>query len=177
MLEKYLSQHDLQLADIEAAKKESRVYAHKPDFTWDGVEVIRYKPEGDDWAGIVRQVIIGYREQTGFHVRYFEISPGGHSSLEKHEHSHAVTVVRGTGKCILGERAVELGFLDTVYVSPDCPHQFINDGEEPFGFLCVVDADRDRPRALDEAELARLEQDPVTGNIVKSKKVVMHEQP
>jgi len=173
MLEKFLSQHGMEIEDIEKAKKQSRVYAHRSDYTWEGAEVVRYKPEGNDWEGIVRQVIIGYQEETKFHVRYFEISPGGYSSLEKHNHSHAVTVIRGNGKVILGERAVALKFLDTVYVSPDDPHQFINDGNEPFGFLCVVDAERDRPRALDPEEILKLEGKPETGQVVKTAKIVM----
>ena len=37
------------------------------------------------------------------------------------------------------------------YVSPDDPHQFRNpeDATEPFGFLCIVNAERDRPQAVD----------------------------
>ncbi len=176
MLEKYLQEHGLEPVQLEEERLQSRVYAHRPDFTWEGVEVTRYKPQGDDWAGIVRQVIIGYREETKFHVRYFEIAPGGYSSLEKHEHSHAVTVIRGKGKAILGDKAVEVKFLDTVYVSPHTPHQFINDGEEEFGFLCVVDAERDRPRPLDGDERARLEANPETNGIVKTVKVTMLEE-
>ncbi len=176
MLEKYLQERGLKPVQLEEDKQQSRVYAHRPDFTWEGVEVTRYKPQGDDWEGTVRQVIIGYREETKFHMRYFEIAPGGYSSLEKHEHSHAVTVIRGRGKVILGDKVMELKFLDTVYVSPHTPHQFINDGEEEFGFLCVVDAERDRPRPLDSAELARLEADPVINRVVKTVKVQMLEE-
>lgn len=176
MLEKYLQEHGLKPALIEEDRQQSRVYTHRPDYTWDGVKVTRYKPEGNDWEGTSRQVIIGYREETKFHVRYFAISPGGYSSLEKHRHSHAVTIIRGTGKVILGDKVMDLKFLDTVYVSPDTPHQFINDGEEEFGFLCVVDAERDRPRPLDPEELARLEANPATSRIVKSVKVTLLEE-
>ena len=43
----------------------------------------------------------------------------------------------------------ELG--DIVYVAPDDPHQFRNadDAGEPFGFLCIVNAERDRPVSVD----------------------------
>ena len=42
-----------------------------------------------------------------------------------------------------------LGFGDTVYVAPNEVHQFRNTAEsEPFGFLCLVDAERDRPMAV-----------------------------
>jgi len=32
-------------------------------------------------------------------------------------------------------------------VPPDAVHQLRNEGDAPFGFLCIVDRDRDRPRA------------------------------
>jgi len=35
-----------------------------------------------------------------------------------------------------------------VRVAPGDPHQFRNTGTEPLGFLCVVDAERDRPTPL-----------------------------
>jgi ribulose-bisphosphate carboxylase large chain len=41
---------------------------------------------------------------------------------------------------------VEYG--DVAYVAPNEPHQFRARGDEPFGFFCVVDADRDRPVSL-----------------------------
>ncbi len=107
----------------------------------------RYKPDGDDWAGIARQVLIGDRgEGTGFHLRYFEIAPGGFSSYETHRHEHVVIGVRGRGKVRMGGRVVEIGFLDTLYIAPHTPHRLYNPFEEPFGFLCIVDAVRDRPR-------------------------------
>jgi len=37
-----------------------------------------------------------------------------------------------------------------VYIAPGDPHQFRNDeGDEPFGFLCIVNAERDRPQGAD----------------------------
>jgi quercetin dioxygenase-like cupin family protein len=176
MLKKYLDKHGLDQSELDKEKQQSRIYTSNPDYTWDGVEVIKYKPEGDDWAGIIRQVIIGYREETDFHVRYFEIAPGGYSSLEKHLHSHAVIIIRGQGKAILGDKALDLKYLDTVYVSPDTPHQFINDGTEPFGFLCMVDAERDKPRPIELEELSVLEESATTKHVVKAIKVKMLEQ-
>ena len=46
----------------------------------------------------------------------------------------------------LGDRLHTLSFGDTVYVAPNEVHQLRNvSKEEPFGFLCIVDAERDRP--------------------------------
>lgn len=118
----------------------SRVHRHDGSFGWSGVTATAYKP----WA--TRRVLA---ETTGFHVRYFEVEPGGATSLEQHRHEHCVVVLRGQGQAVLGQEVHELGFGDVVHVAPDDPHQFRNDGgPEPFGFLCVVDAERDRPRPL-----------------------------
>jgi quercetin dioxygenase-like cupin family protein len=96
-------------------------------------------------------------ESAKFHVRYFEVEPGGHSSLEKHEHEHAVICVRGKGRALAGEKIFEVGFMDTLYVAPNEPHQLFNPFEEPFGFICIVDAERDRPKTLDEEDIEKLE--------------------
>ena len=137
----------------------SRFQAGRPTdegYGWDGVQTQAYKSgqePGREWRGIIRQVLVGDRsEATHFHVRYFEISPGGHSSLEKHRHAHVVIAVRGRGRAILGATGHEMQPLDTVYVAPWTPHQFLALGDEPFGFFCIVDAARDRPQPVSPAE-------------------------
>lgn len=85
-----------------------------------------------------------------FHLRYFEIEPGGYSTRERHGHEHVVTVLRGRGTVTLGDEVWELGFGDVVYVAPWEIHQFANQSSsEPFGFLCVVPAQRDRPEVME----------------------------
>jgi ribulose-bisphosphate carboxylase large chain len=124
----------------------SRVLRFQGDFRWQGVPVSDYKQSADHWCGVARTALVGETgEQTRFHVRYFEIAPGGFSSRESHRHEHAVIVLRGRGVVELGGERHELGFGDTVYVAPHEVHQFLNATSEPFGFLCIVDAERDRP--------------------------------
>ena len=117
-------------------------------FDWKHVPVANYKPEDDSWRGVSRRVFVGETgESPAFHLRYFEIERGGYTTLEQHEHEHAVMVVRGRGQALIGCETRELGFGDVEYVSPNDAHQFRNDhGDEPFGFVCVVNAVRDRPR-------------------------------
>jgi ribulose-bisphosphate carboxylase large chain len=83
-----------------------------------------------------------------FDVRYFEIEGGGHSTFERHRHAHVVIGLRGAGRVRIGSRWRPLKPLDACYIGPETPHQLRNDGGEPFGFLCVVDAERDRGRAV-----------------------------
>ena len=127
----------------------SRVVHLGKDFRWQGVPVAEYKQSAEHHAGVTRVHLVGDQgEAAAFHLRYFEIAPGGFSSLERHTHEHAVVVLRGRGQVQLGDAVHDLAFGDTVYVAPNEVHQFRNPSAEPFGFLCVVDAERDRPVIL-----------------------------
>jgi quercetin dioxygenase-like cupin family protein len=130
----------------------SKVIRHDGDFGWAGVDREPYKETTELWKGILRKELVGKRgESPRFHVRYFELAPGGYSTLEKHEHEHAVIPIRGRGEVQFGCYIYTVGFGDVVYIAPDDPHQFRNpdDAAEPFGFLCVVNAERDRPQSVD----------------------------
>jgi len=130
-------------------ENKSALYKHKGKFRWQGVKAEKYKQSGEDWADIVRQTLIGNHGETSkFHVRYFEIAPKGHSSFETHRHEHVVVCVRGKGKAIAGKKSHILNFLDTLYISPDTPHQLRNPFKSPFGFFCIVNAKRDKPRII-----------------------------
>jgi quercetin dioxygenase-like cupin family protein len=118
---------------------------------WEGVPVAEYKHAAAHWCGVSRMALVGGGgEATRFHVRYFEIAPGGFTSLEKHRHEHAVVVLRGRGHVQLGDQVHRVGYGDTVYVAPWDAHQFRNaSADEPFGFLCIVDAERDLPQLIE----------------------------
>jgi len=117
-------------------------------FRWAGVATREYKQPSDPSRGVTRQTLFG--EATGeepldFVTRYFEVAPGGYTTLERHRHPHVVVVLRGRGTVLLGERAHPLAPFDAVYVAPGAAHQFRAVGDDPFGFLCIVDRVRDRP--------------------------------
>jgi quercetin dioxygenase-like cupin family protein len=126
--------------------------AFKRGFRWDEVALEPYKTgahRGGEFRGASRQVIVGARgERVKFHLRYFELAPGGFTSLERHRHCHVVIAVRGRGKVRVGSRRFGLKPLDTVYIGPDQPHQLSAAGKTSFGFFCIVDARRDKPRPL-----------------------------
>ena len=127
----------------------TRLSKYKGNFSWHGIQTEKYKPAGDEWARIVRQTLIGnHGESTRFHLRYFEIAPDGFSSFEKHTHEHVVIGVRGNGICIVGKKKYTIGFLDTLYIKPNEPHQLKNPHDEPFGFFCIVNAKRYRPKII-----------------------------
>jgi quercetin dioxygenase-like cupin family protein len=100
---------------------------------------------------VTRRLLAGGPESTSsFELRYFELAPGGQTSHERHQHEHAVVVLRGQGEVLLGNELHAIGPGDLVRVAPGDAHQFRNTGGEPFGFLCVVDSERDRPVPIDD---------------------------
>jgi quercetin dioxygenase-like cupin family protein len=137
-------------------------------FRWADVEGQTYKlARGDErgmgWKGVTRHALASPAIlPAAFETRYFELEPGGYSSLEKHRHVHFVIVLRGSGLALIGDRVHEIEPFDAVYVPPLAPHRWLNAGQEPFGFLCTVDGERDQPSALDEDEWERLRSDPLT---------------
>lgn len=117
-------------------------------FRWDGRETLAYKCSDElPFRNITRTELIGAAgEQTAFDLRYFEIGPGGHSSLERHVHTHVIIGARGSGTLKTGERVVAVNPFDVAYVPPLQVHQLTNESAEPFGFFCIVDHERDRPQ-------------------------------
>ncbi len=138
----------------------SRVRKASADFRWDEVELLAYKPEGSaPFRDITRQVLFT-GEGLACELRYFEIGAGGHSTLERHEHAHAVMVLRGRGACLVGDAVRALAERDLVTIPAFAWHQFRASEGGPLGFLCMVNAERDRPQLPTEADLAALRRDP-----------------
>ncbi|MEN8185425.1 MAG: cupin domain-containing protein, partial [Myxococcota bacterium] len=108
---------------------------HRGQFSWDGVPALDYKPRGGAFVGVTRRVLAPTDSGRPFEVRYFEVAPGGHSSLERHEHGHAVMVLRGEGGALVGKQLLELRPFDLVCVPSGAWHQFRATGDEPLGFL------------------------------------------
>jgi mannose-6-phosphate isomerase-like protein (cupin superfamily) len=129
-------------------------------FRWEGIAVRLYKPEGGRFLGVTRQVLIPGGDGLDCELRYFEVAPGGWSSLERHHHAHAVMIVRGSGRVLVGQRIFELAPNDLVRVPSRTWHQFRAADDAPLGFLCVVDCERDVPERPDAAALAELRSDP-----------------
>ncbi|MCB1626769.1 MAG: cupin domain-containing protein [Xanthomonadales bacterium] len=116
------------------------------DFRWQHRSDLRYKNEEDDFNAVRRVELIGrHGEQADFDLRYFEVEPGGYTSLEKHLHTHVILVARGQGVLVTDELRADLKPMDVAYVRPLEVHQLRNESEQPFGFFCIVDRERDRP--------------------------------
>ena len=132
------------------------------DYRWTAVEQLRYKEEGSaPFRDVTRQTLFRRPDMRG-ELRYFEVAPGGHSTLERHDHTHAVMILRGSGSVLVGESVHPVKTFDLVTVPPSTWHQFRATSEEPLGFLCMVDAERDKPQLPDADELERLRKSAAT---------------
>ena len=116
------------------------------DYRWSDVDLLRYKREGSaPFKDITRQVLFAQPDQA-CELRYFEVAPGGYSTLERHRHTHAVLVLRGRGRVRLGDAVHEVAERDLVTVDPMTWHQFHAAPDSALGFLCLVSKERDKPQ-------------------------------
>lgn len=134
------------------------VRKHTGDFHWQQVDVLAYKQDAAmPFKDVTRQVLFDSHDPPA-QLRYFEVAPGGYTTLERHNHVHAVMVIRGKGQCLVGENAYDIAMHDLVNVPPMTWHQFHAAKDEPLGFLCLVAADRDRPQLPPEHEVEAITQ-------------------
>jgi mannose-6-phosphate isomerase-like protein (cupin superfamily) len=131
-----------------------------PDYRWEEVERLPYKEdERALFKSITRQILFSDPALLG-ELRYFEVAAGGFSTLERHEHLHGVLILRGRGHCLVGDKVMRIETNDLVKVPAWSWHQFRATLGEPLGFLCMVNAQRDKPQLPDENDLAELKADP-----------------
>ena len=123
----------------------------RPGYEWGGRESSPYKTAALDsdvpaFRGVRRVELVGrFGEPTRTDLRYFEVEAGGHTSRERHVHSHIIIGARGEGRLVTGGREVVVKPNDVAFVPPLEIHQLRNEMAEPFGFFCIVDHRRDRP--------------------------------
>ena len=142
------------------SEQASNFRAARDDFRWEGVAHLPYKQDGSaPFKDISRQVLF-HDPALGCELRYFEMDANGYSTLERHEHAHAVMILRGHGKCMVGSEVRDVKPRDLVSIPAWTWHQFRATAAEPLGFLCMVNVERDRPVLPTEEELAAMKRNP-----------------
>lgn len=133
---------------------------------WEAVDMLAYKVEGTaPFRDVTRQVLFD-DPSLACQLRYFEVGPGGHSTLERHEHTHAVMILRGRGGCLVGNEVRPVAPNDLVHIPARAWHQFRASADQPLGFLCMVNVARDRPQLPTEADLAALRREPRVADFI-----------
>lgn len=130
------------------------------DYRWEDTDLLAYKEEGAaPFKAITRQTLFRHAELKG-ELRYFEMAAGGYSTLERHEHVHAVLILRGRGQVMLAGEVFDIAQNDLVTIDPMTWHQFRANAGEPMGFLCMVNVERDKPQLPTPDERDELAENP-----------------
>ena len=140
---------------------------HLEDYQWENVAVLAYKDDGTHYKDITRRVLCDGLDDVPCQLRYFEIAAEGHSTLEHHQHAHLVIVLRGEGEVLLGQKVHSVQEKDVITIPAHTWHQFRATKGCTFGFLCMVNIDRDRPMLPSEDDLHQLRQDPVVAAFIR----------
>ncbi len=86
----------------------------------------------------VRWLISEKDGAPNFAMRLFEVEPGGFTPYHTHSWEHEVFVLQGKGILVTEKKNLPLTKDDAAFVPPDKKHQFKNDTDERFAFICVV---------------------------------------
>lgn len=139
-----------------------------PGGHWQNVALLAYKQVGSaPFRDVTRQVLFD-DPALGCELRYFEVAAGGHSTLERHEHVHAVMILRGRGKCLVGEEVFAIAEQDLIHIPGMTWHQFRAAEDATLGFLCMVNSVRDRPRLPSEEDLVLLRSHPEVADFIRT---------
>ena len=140
---------------------------HTGDFHWESVPVLAYKEDGGRFKDVTRQVLFSGAAGLPCQLRYFEVSPGGHSSLERHEHVHCVMILRGEGDVLIGDDVHHVTEKDVLTIPSRQWHQFRATRNTPLGFLCLVASDRDGPSVPTSDDIEALKRIPGIGSFIR----------
>ncbi len=88
---------------------------------------------------VAGRVLIGKEDgANNFCMRRFEIGPEGFTPKHSHDWEHEVWVVEGRGKVFIEDQWHALKGGTAVFIPPNVEHQFRNNSDSPFAFLCLV---------------------------------------
>ncbi len=73
-----------------------------------------------------------------FAMRYFEMTPAGHSPHHSHKWEHEVFILDGECAVVCGDQEKKVGPGYVVFIPPNTMHNFKNEGTKVLRFLCLV---------------------------------------
>lgn len=95
--------------------------------------------EGDIVKGVTGRVVIGQADKAeNFCMRTFTVAPGGFTPKHTHEWEHEIFVHQGNGKVFKEGEYIDVKPGDAIFVPGHEEHQFKNDSDEPFTFVCLI---------------------------------------
>lgn len=98
---------------------------------------VAVKADGAKDVG-VRWLISKDDGANNFAMRMFELQPGGHTPLHKHQHEHEVFVIEGQGTFVYEGQEHLFSPEYVIFVPAGSEHQFKNTGDSVMRMLCLI---------------------------------------
>jgi len=93
----------------------------------------------DGIKGVKKAVVIGQKQGWDNYVlRLFRLQPGGYTPKHQHNWEHVNYITKGKGKLYLDGEEFELMMGDFAFIPANVEHQFQNNFDEDFEFICIV---------------------------------------
>jgi quercetin dioxygenase-like cupin family protein len=86
----------------------------------------------------IRWLIAQSSGADNFAMRIIEVQPGATTPFHTHPFEHEAYVLEGVGGLRTEDEELPLRVGSFAFVPPGIKHQFINRGEEPLRFICVI---------------------------------------
>jgi quercetin dioxygenase-like cupin family protein len=93
----------------------------------------------DGVKGVTMRLMVGRSDGApNFAMRHFTVEPGGHTPHHSHNYEHEVYVVDGAGQVEKDGNHHDISTGDVLFMPANAVHQFVNTGDKPLKFLCMV---------------------------------------
>ena len=93
----------------------------------------------DGASGVDIQWLVSELDDApNFFMRRFTVAVEGYTPKHTHSHEHEVYILSGRGKVFIDNDWHNIEENYAVYIPPEIEHQFVNSGDEPLIFLCLV---------------------------------------
>ena len=95
------------------------------------VEPVRELP------GVVMREVITAEEAPRFYMSVYELEPGGATSIHAHWWEHELFILSGQGLIDTGQEKIPISQDKVIFMVPDEPHGFINNGNHPLRYILL----------------------------------------
>src|SRR5690606_35311107 len=93
----------------------------------------------DGVQGVTMRIMVGRADGApNFAMRHFTVDPGGHTPRHQHNYEHEVCILEGEARVEEHGEYHSVSAGDVLLVRPNVVHQFVNTGDGPLKFLCLV---------------------------------------
>jgi len=103
-----------------------------------------------DGIGVTKKVLISSEEAPNFAMRCFTIQPGGRMPKHTNQVEHEQYVLSGRGEIGIGNEVFRVERGSIIFIPAGVPHWYVNTGDEPFEFICVVPNQQDTTILLED---------------------------